>query len=492
MVIGVDANKNCVRLEDDRSIANSAKQKHAGKILRTELGDESLEATFVEDADVVVLSPGVPLTNPMVEKVMKDTNAKKKIEIISELAFAMKHIPDDRKIKKVAITGTNGKSTICQFSGQLIERANSNNKVFVGGNIGVPLSTCALEFVRADYDKKNRPYDYLVVELSSYQLEHPGLKNLKFDAACVTSLTPDHLERHGSMRNYTAIKASVFGTLRGSRCLALMPSQEGTDTETFEMLEVARRKVIEEISDSSQLSSTIGGVTHGVGTLPGVVVDTATKEATIQLDLEKVSKQEKLNLTSLSAVGQHNLRNAAVAAILVHSLDPSKFSMDELTKGVAHLEPPPHRMQRVYMSVSNDVEWIDDSKATNVESAIAGLSGYDKSAIVLLGGVAKTGMGGFHGLGFGKLTDCLKQHKGYVCFGQSGGLIAEELVEAGAGVPLAVVDTMREAVEVAKGVVTDGNAVVLSPACASFDEFRNFEHRGEVFKQLAKGEEVEY
>ena len=116
---------------------------------------------------------------------------------------------------------------------------------------------------------------------------------------------------------------------------------------------------------------------------------------------------------------------------------------------------------------------------------------------MLLGGFAKTGVtrgagGGVNGLGFGRLAGVLRRHQGYVTFGASGELIAEELVEAGAGGPIAVTKTMRDAVSAAKDSVADGGAVVLSPACASFDEFRNFEHRGSVFKALARGEEVEY
>ena len=134
-----------------------------------------------------------------------------------------------------------------------------------------------------------------------------------------------------------------------------------------------------------------------------------------------------------------------------------------------------------------DVRWVDDSKATNVEATAAGLSGYDRRAVVLLGGVAKEGVGpGGVGLGFAGLVPALRRHLAAVAFGASRETIAEELAAEGLE-PIAVVPTMAEAMEVARGIAPPGGAVVLSPACASFDEFRNFAHRGDVFAELAGG-----
>ena len=188
------------------------------------------------------------------------------------------------------------------------------------------------------------------------------------------------------MRTYVTMKARVFGGLRADRGgLAVMPSELGTDKRALAMLR--------EAIDSNETET---GVPHAVGSLPGVVVDVARREAKLQLLVGDVRTTETLDLSSLTAIGDHNLSNAAVAALLVFSLDPGTFSTKALTKAVAFLDPPPHRMQRVtfatetptghtsgtsgpslnHKNSTENVEWIDDSKATNVESALAGLGKY--------------------------------------------------------------------------------------------------------------------
>ena len=190
------------------------------------------------------------------------------------------------------------------------------------------------------------------------------------------------------MRTYVTMKARVFGGLRADRGgLAVMPSELGTDKRALAMLR--------EAIDSNE-TETETGVPHAVGSLPGVVVDVARREAKLQLLVGDVRTTETLDLSSLTAIGDHNLSNAAVAALLVFSLDPGTFSTKALTKAVAFLDPPPHRMQRVtfatetptghtsgtsgpslnHKNSTENVEWIDDSKATNVESALAGLGKY--------------------------------------------------------------------------------------------------------------------
>ena len=194
------------------------------------------------------------------------------------------------------------------------------------------------------------------------------------------------------MRTYVTMKARVFGGLRADRGgLAVMPSELGTDKRALAML----REAIDS-NETENENENETGVPHAVGSLPGVVVDVARREAKLQLLVGDVRTTETLDLSSLTAIGDHNLSNAAVAALLVFSLDPGTFSTKALTKAVAFLDPPPHRMQRVtfatetptghtsgtsgpslnHKNSTENVEWIDDSKATNVESALAGLGKY--------------------------------------------------------------------------------------------------------------------
>ena len=194
------------------------------------------------------------------------------------------------------------------------------------------------------------------------------------------------------MRTYVTMKARVFGGLRADRGgLAVMPSELGTDKRALAML----REAIDS-NETENENENETGVPHAVGSLPGVVVEVARREAKLQLLVGDVRTTETLDLSSLTVIGDHNLSNAAVAALLVFSLDPGTFSTKALTKAVAFLDPPPHRMQRVtfatetptghtsgtsgpslnHKNSTKNVEWIDDSKATNVESALAGLGKY--------------------------------------------------------------------------------------------------------------------
>ena len=217
-VVGVDVNPECAPLEGDPDaelppgvVASSPAIRTFGRVLRTELGPHR-DATFAE-ADIIVLSPGVPLTQPQVAAALAEGRA----EIFSELAFASASVP--ASVPTVAVTGTNGKSTVCTFVGQLMRACGA--RPFVGGNLGDPLSDCALAFELAGTAAGTDRHDACVVECSSYQLEHPG--SLRFDAACVLNLTPDHVERHGSVEAYAAAKARAFAWVRGEGSLAALP-----------------------------------------------------------------------------------------------------------------------------------------------------------------------------------------------------------------------------------------------------------------------------
>ena len=237
-VVGADADPRAGRLEKNADAKKAASAANAGVVVRTDLGaHENFAASFAE-ADIIVLSPGVALTQPQVAAAL----ARGEQEVLSELAFAARSVYATERdffaaekgaapTKKLAVTGTNGKSTTCAFAAQLVRACGK--RAFVGGNLGTPLSLCALEFLRAAAaGAEAPPYDALVIEISSYQLEHPGWRSLRFDAACVTTLSPDHLERHGDMATYAAVKARVFAALRGAKKLAVVPVAEDVAFET--------------------------------------------------------------------------------------------------------------------------------------------------------------------------------------------------------------------------------------------------------------------
>lgn len=389
-----------------------------------ELGPHRRE-TFLA-ADTLVVSPGVPAAQPDIAAAIAAG-----VDVVGELGFAWRFIQP----RSVAITGTNGKSTVTSFVGHLL--AATGARVFVGGNLGTPLSEAALAVAAG-----GPAPELAAIEVSSYQMELPG----GFDprAAVVLNLTPDHLARHKTMESYGEHKCRVFARMSPDD-LAVIPAG---DPLLARLRRAAGR-----------------GEPGWLGALPGVSVDgtvaqfkTSRVDATIDLRVVKVP-------------GRHNLEHAATAALMALHLGAE---VEQVTGALSSLVALPHRMEPV--ADVGGVLWINDSKGTNVDSTRVGLSGMDRPCVVLLGGEAK-------GPGFDVLAPALRGQRAVIAFGASGDQIVAEL--GAVGVEVERVGWMADAVQRARVVAQPGDAVVLSPACASFDEFRNFEHRGDVFRALA-------
>ncbi len=389
-----------------------------------ELGPSKL-STF-ESADLVVVSPGVPATAAELQAAVAAG-----VPVIGELSFAASFL----KLDTVAISGTNGKSTVTWFTGQLLQACG--RKPFVGGNFGRPLSEAA-------FAENADAFDCAVVEVSSYQMEW---RNGSFQprAAAIINLTPDHLARHGDMDQYGAMKCRLFENM-GPTDLAFVPPQD-------------ERLV--------RLSQGIGrGQRAWIGRLPGV------ERKGDAIALRWTGVEADFDLSKFDVPGEHNRDNAALAAALTSALGGSGTGIQQ---GLAGLRALPHRMEVVHQGAG--ITWINDSKATNVAATQVGIRGLHSSGVLLLGGQAK-------GDAFSELVPFLKPWR-VITFGGSGPQIAEELEAAGAAVTRA--GSMKEAVEKARQLARAGEVVLLSPGCASFDEFKNFEHRGQVFRELAQG-----
>jgi UDP-N-acetylmuramoylalanine--D-glutamate ligase len=380
-----------------------------------------------EDADTIVVSPGIPLSQPDLAWAIAAGK-----DVIGEVGFALRFLTQP----VVAITGTNGKSTTTSFTGQLL--AACGFRPFVGGNLGTPLCEAALD---------HAAYDVLVVEVSSYQLELAGA--LAPIAGVILNLTPDHLGRHGTMEGYAAAKARLFQHLAPADW-AIVPKDDGLLTA----------------------AAGLRGTRLWLGDLPGVVRDGRTVRVhTPEHDLT-------LSLDGFRVPGAHNLDNAAVAALLALRAGARP---EDLQRALPGLEALAHRMQLV--ADAGDVWWIDDSKATNLDAARVGITGLDRPSVVLLGGQGKPLADG--SLGAGALAPALARHRAVVTFGADGPRIADEL--AAVGVSAHRTATLADAAALARTLARPGDAVLLSPMCASFDAFRDFEHRGDVFAALARG-----
>lgn len=386
--------------------------------VRLELGPHRRE-TFLE-ADRIVVSPGVPSTQPDI--VAAEAAG---IPVDSEIGLALEFLGD---VPVVGITGTNGKSTVTHFTGQLLGR---EKQVFVGGNLGTPLASAV-----------DTSYDAFVLELSSYQLERPG--SLRPRIGVVLNLTPDHLARHGTMEGYAAAKAQLFDNL-GPGDLALIP--------------VDAPLIRAAVHDKP-------GTHVWIGAEPGVL----REGRSVRVRLPGISAD--LDLSGLQVPGEHNLDNAAVAAALALAMGASVQSVQA---GIPELTALEHRMQTV--PTNDGRRWIDDSKATNVASTLAALKGRTTPTVLLLGGEAKQGDR------FAELVPHLQAVHTTICFGGSGPAIHAELLEAGHTAER--VGSLAEAVLLARTASQTGDDVLLSPGCASFDAYANFMERGRDFARLA-------
>lgn len=375
------------------------------------------EDADLRGADLVVVSPGVPAAAPPV-RLAREAG----VPVLGELGFAWRHV--DQRLPVLAITGTNGKSTVCSFTGQLLQAAG--RRPFVGGNLGTPLSEAV-----------GGAWDALVVEVSSYQLELAG--DFAPTAGVILNLTPDHLGRHGTMAGYAEAKARLFDHLRPGGVALVAP-------EPPELVAACAGRP---------------GRRLWLGKKPGITLSIT------HADLDGVP----LDLRPLRVMGEHNRWNAAVAALLAlqAGLRPDALRLDLL-------EALAHRMQPVAERAG--VLWINDSKATNIDATLVALRGLDRPAVVLLGGQGK------EGADYRTLRAPLAAARRVLCFGQDGPHIAAALGD----LPVETLPGLAAAVARARTLAQPGEAVLLSPACASFDEFRNFEHRGAVFSALAREE----
>lgn len=385
-------------------------------------------AEFVSRADaerrirqvrLVVTSPGVPATHPLLSAA---TAAG--IEVVSELEFAFRHI--DSPV--LAVTGTNGKSTTTTLLGRILEEAGC--RVFVGGNLGRPLSHAA-----------GAAYDYCVVEVSSFQLE--WVRDFHARAAVILNVTPDHLDRHGDLASYRAMKWRVFQHM------------SATDRAVLCRTEDWWREVVGELSART---STFGPAPLAAGEL-GMAFDRAAR--TLCGDHDWLAR-----IPGLWPRAPHDFENLAAATELARFVG---VEAEVVERALAEFRGLEHRLQ--YVGESRGVRYWNDSKATNLGATVRSLEAFDEPVILMAGGVGK-------GVCFDGLLAGAGRMKAVVTYGQSAAEIAAALIER---VPLTRVRTFDEAFRAAVGLAKPGDVVLLAPACASFDEFRDYADRGRTF-----------
>jgi len=365
----------------------------------------------------------------------------------------------------LAITGTNGKTTVTSLTGQLVERAGKS--VAVAGNIGPTL----LDTLAARIDAEELP-DVWVLELSSFQLD--AVQGFEPTAATVLNLTQDHLDWHGDMAAYAAAKARIFGKT------GLMVLNRD-DAGVMAMLpppvraKLQRPQIRKHITFGATLPLRPGD--FGIERVNGMswLVRAHEADETIKRKRgaaveEEIHLQRLIPADALRIRGQHNALNALAALALASA---AGCSLAPMLYGLREYRGEPHRVEPV--AIVDEVEYFDDSKGTNVGATAAALNGLgvDRKLVVILGGEGK-------GQDFSPLSEPVRQHvRAVVLIGRDAPLIERAL--ASTGVALLHAPSMADAVQVAADNAQRGDAVLLSPACASFDMFKDYAHRAAVF-----------
>ncbi len=372
-------------------------------------------------AELIVISPGVALSEPQVQAAIA-----RRIPVVGDIELFALFRP--QKTKVIAITGSNGKSTVTTLVGAMCQKAGL--KTIVAGNIGVPvLGTLSME----------KP-DVYVLELSSFQLETTS--SLNADAATVLNVSEDHLDRYPDIAEYAAAKARIFA---GSGVQVLNRRNSWS-----KRMALPDRHVVYFGDDGPDNA-------HNYG-----LRQTGRDIWLMQGDTDL------LNFAECRIAGLHNATNALAALALCRAIGLNRAP---LLAALREFKGLPHRVE--WVTEINGITFFDDSKGTNVGATCAAIAGLPPKVVLIAGGEGK-----------GQNFDPLQLHiqrnaRGVVLIGRDAPIIAAAIKAA--NVPMIAADSMQEAVQKAFSAAQPGDAVLLSPACASFDMFRNYVHRAEVF-----------
>ncbi len=390
----------------------------------------------LEGADLVVVSPGVPLAIPELR-----TAIAKGVPVWGEAELAARFLEGT---PIVAITGTNGKSTTTALAGVILE---ADRPTFTGGNLGTPL---------CDHVLSGRRAEVVVAELSSFQIE--GVRTLRARAAAILNVTPDHLDRYRDVEDYAAAKGRLFELQHpGDAAIA-----NARDPRALAMARASRGELW----------------TFGFGPPePGAArdPDRAAGDAAELWFQGPGSAAERYLLRNRSLRGRHNRENAMAALLCARIMG---VPGERVQEGLDRFPGLPHRLELVVERAG--VEWVNDSKATNVDSTLVGLSAFPAGAarvVLIMGGRGK-------GAPYAPLRPLFaKRVKALFTVGEDAPEVERELGDL---VPTEGCGTLPEAVRNAARVAGPGDVVLLSPACSSYDQFLSYEHRGETFRRLVE------
>lgn len=405
---------------DSRELAAS-RDELIGLGASVELGRHDL--TRIAQAAACVVSPGIPPEAPPIVAAHEAG-----VPVVAEAGLGLEAMPG---VGYIAVTGTNGKSTTTAMIGHLLGHAGY--RAIAAGNLGMPISEVALEPIRPEW---------LSVELSSFQLH--DMPDVRPAVGVLTNLEPDHLDRYGTLADYYADKARLFRNADDESIWVINADNPDSLTMTRE---VPGRKL-----QFSLRAPADGWFERSSGTL-------------------MLGSEVLIHRKDLPLMGEHNIANALAAALAVRAVG---VELDGIAEGFPSFRGLPHRMEMV--RELDGVLWINDSKATNLSSTTVAVRAVDRPFVLLLGGRHK-------GAPYASLTGALQGRcRAVIAFGEAQPLIVQDLADSGVRVELAA--TFEEVLQKARSLARRGEAVLLSPACSSYDMFHNYEERGGRFRDL--------
>ncbi|MCW5608483.1 MAG: UDP-N-acetylmuramoyl-L-alanine--D-glutamate ligase [Nitrosomonas sp.] len=405
----------------------------------------SFENRVLDDIDLIAMSPGVPVTEPFVQHAINSG-----VPVVGDITlfkWALKQ-NNTANAKVLAITGTNGKTTVTAMVGAMLRKAGMD--VAVAGNIGPAVLDVFMQCL--DHGKMPRIW---VLEVSSFQLELTEWLNA--DVATVLNLSEDHMDRYCSMQEYIQAKARIF---RHEVPVEGMQISNRDDVFSMAMRQTNRKQITFGLSEP--IAETDFGIVHW--------------DSDIWL---AEGRQLLMKVSDLKLKGLHNAANALAALAICRAME---MPIAPLLSALREFKGLSHRMEVV--AVFGDVTFIDDSKSTNVGSTVAALKGLQGNAVLIAGGDGK-------GQDFTLVRQAVAEGaRAVMLIGLDAGRIAAALDNC--GVPIQFTRTMEEAVQKSFLLAHPGDVVLLSPACASFDMFRNYVHRAEVFVAAVKDIELKF
>lgn len=376
----------------------------------------------------IVVSPGLSLDLPIIK------HAKKKnIKVVGELELGAKNLASDI----IAITGTNGKTTTTSLVGFLLSGIHGK-KVFVGGNIGVPVTS---------FCERAKKQDMCVLECSSFQLE--TVQDFKPKISAILNISPDHLNRHKTMKKYISAKYNITKNQDENDYLIL-----NADSKLLVTNKPNTRAQIYYFSTRKKVKGCY------------------LKKGCIYFN-DGITSEKLASLENIKLVGEHNLSNILCASLAVYLLTKNKSLLQKINEFL----PVEHRLE--YVKTIHGVDFFNDSKATNIDSTIVALKSFTSPINLILGGSDK-------GYDFDKLFANFPQNvENIAIFGQTKQKILISAKKYNFK-NLHICSSLKDCVMICFSVASPGQIVLLSPACASFDHFKNFEERGNVFKKIVQ------